>query len=704
MNSTRGAAECARQILDTQSRTCDKSGVCPCRRSQQRGSGLTHCFVHVDRTPSLNVTVKGDRLLVHCEANCDQNEIIDWLKAADLWPAEAQRIDTRPEVVATYDYRGADETLLYQAVRMFPKSFRQRRPDGSGGWLWNMDGITRVPYRLPEITAHPNVNLFVVEGEKDVDRLFAEGLLATCNVGGAGKWHPSFGSFFAGRKVCLLPDNDDAGRAHMQDVARSLDGVAKAVRWLDLPDLPPKGDVSDWLDAGGTVETLRALANGASGPPTSAPSEPSFRPEGIGYRDEPTPGLVLHYSRLKDHSDETTAELWIERDGVFRSRQRVNLMAGSGPKVKGVAEALGHHDADESKRLVLDSFERVLQAHRDGLTILTPEGDPPPFVANEWLCEPLVLKGKVNCWLGAAGSGKSTLAKGLCVYYATGYDFLGLPTDQGVPLYLDWEDDYADFQRVLGQVCRELGVSPVPRTHYVSMRGKRLRDQTEQLCRLISEHGIGLVVIDAIAAAGAVPGEHVTYEAVALEIEQAFGLMPPGVTVLALDHVTSAEHKSGGVALKGRGSERKVEFIRNQWTMAQDLEEARHGRHLVVAHHTKINGDRRRPPLGINIRHYDNVLCFDKVDVVIPTIAVVEMGQTDKAVLYVQENPGCTLMEVAIAVYGEAATQKKESVRTLLKRKSDLISMDKAKRYWPVREPDTEPGVSELPEAFRDWD
>lgn len=702
MNSTRVAAECARLIVNEQ--TCGRNG-CPCLPTQRRGHGLTHCVVHQDHTPSLNVTVKGDLLLVTCHAGCAQDDIVTSLKAAEMWP-ETERRDTRPEIVATYDYRAADETVVYQAVRMFPKRFLQRRPDGHGGWIWDMQGVERVPYRLPEILAHPNVNVFIAEGEKDVDRLFAEGLLATCNVGGAGKWSPAFGTYFDGRKVCLLPDNDDAGRGHMHAVAASLTG-AREVRWLDLPGLAPKGDVSDWLDQGGTVEMLRALANAADPPPTvSAPSEPSFRPEGIGYRDEPLPGLVLHYSRLKDHSDETDAELWIERDGIFLSRQRVNLMAGSGPKVKALAEAIGARlDDGDSKRLVLDSFERVLQAHRDGLTILTPEGDPPVFVPNEWLCEPLLLKGKVNCWLGAAGSGKSTLAKGLCVYYAAGFDFLGKPTMQGVPLYLDWEDDYADFQRVLGQVCRELGVSPVPRTHYISMHGKRLRDQTEQLCRLISEHGIGLVVIDAIAAAGAVPGEHITYEAVALEIEQAFGLMPPGVTVLALDHVTSAEHKSGGVALKGRGSERKVEFIRNQWTVAQDLEEARHGRHLVVAHHTKINGDRKRPPIGINIRHYDNVLCFDEVPVAIPTVVVQDLTSVDKAVLYVHENPGCTLVEIAIAVYGDAAPQKKESLRTQLKRKEGLtISLDKAKKYWPIRDPNTEPGTSEIPEAFRDWD
>ena len=71
------------------------------------------------------------------------------------------------------------------------------------------------------------------------------GLIATCNPEGAGKWRSEFNEHFKGRSVVILPDNDADGLKHAEDVARNLHGVAKSVRVIQLPKLPPKGDVSD---------------------------------------------------------------------------------------------------------------------------------------------------------------------------------------------------------------------------------------------------------------------------------------------------------------------------------------------------------------------------------------------------------------------------------------------------------------------------
>jgi putative DNA primase/helicase len=163
--------------------------------------------------------------------------------------------------VATYDYRDERSNLVSQVCRFEPKTFRQRQPDGKGGWIWSTKGLQRVPYRLPELIAAPaDCTVFIVEGEKDVDRLTSIGLVATCNPGGAGKWRPAFNKFFKGREVAVLPDNDDAGRNHARSVAANLAPLVTSVRILELPGLPPKGDVSDWLAAGGDTEELQRLA------------------------------------------------------------------------------------------------------------------------------------------------------------------------------------------------------------------------------------------------------------------------------------------------------------------------------------------------------------------------------------------------------------------------------------------------------------
>lgn len=170
----------------------------------------------------------------------------------------------RSRIIATYDYRDEKDELVYQVVRYEPKDFRQRRPDGKSGWIWNLEGVRRVPYRLPELLRTPlDEWVLVVEGEKDADRLASLGLMATTNCGGAGKWRAEYNEHFHGRRVAVVPDNDEPGRKHAEQVARELCGVAAEVRVVALPGLALKGDVSDWLDTDGTRERLLELVEKA---------------------------------------------------------------------------------------------------------------------------------------------------------------------------------------------------------------------------------------------------------------------------------------------------------------------------------------------------------------------------------------------------------------------------------------------------------
>jgi hypothetical protein len=169
--------------------------------------------------------------------------------------------DGKPKIVATYNYCDEGGNVLLQAVRYLPKDFKQRRPKFGGGWNWSVKGIRAVPYRLPELLAKPTRPVVVVEGEKDVDSLSRLGIVATCNAGGAGKWAAEHAAFLRGRRVVVLPDNDEAGRNHAQQVAQSLHGIAQSVQVVELPGLPPKGDVSDWIAAGGTKDDLKRLAD-----------------------------------------------------------------------------------------------------------------------------------------------------------------------------------------------------------------------------------------------------------------------------------------------------------------------------------------------------------------------------------------------------------------------------------------------------------
>src|SRR5262249_46369177 len=138
----------------------------------------------------------------------------------------APSANNRPKIVATYNYTDEASKLLYQSVRYEPKGFRQRRPDGKGGWVWNLQGVRFVPYRLPELlAADPDRPVFCVEGERDADNLAAIGAVATTNAMGANKWRADYNQFFRSRHVVILPDNDQVGREHARQVAGHLEGM-----------------------------------------------------------------------------------------------------------------------------------------------------------------------------------------------------------------------------------------------------------------------------------------------------------------------------------------------------------------------------------------------------------------------------------------------------------------------------------------------
>jgi putative DNA primase/helicase len=174
---------------------------------------------------------------------------------------------------AIYFYRDEDGAVRYAVFRYrLPngkKSFTQHPPDGRGGWkagVGCMDGVAPLPYRLPELEAASEAIVWILEGEKDCDRAASAGLVATTNHQGAqstDRTWPYFLDHFRGRDCRIVPDNDPGGRAHARRVAGYLLGVARSIRIVELPDCPPKGDLSDWLDSGHDTVELATLADAA---------------------------------------------------------------------------------------------------------------------------------------------------------------------------------------------------------------------------------------------------------------------------------------------------------------------------------------------------------------------------------------------------------------------------------------------------------
>lgn len=184
-----------------------------------RGGWFAFCPCHNDGAKrgrrSLHMTEKGGKVLLHCFAGCRYEDIVAALGLA------RERKQKPEDAEAVYRYVDENGRLLFEVCRFAGKRFRQRRPDGAGGWTWNLKDTRRVLYRLPEVLAavREGRTVFIVEGEKDVESLAALSLVATTAPGGAGKWRQEYAETLRGADVVILPDNDEPGRRHAEQVA-----------------------------------------------------------------------------------------------------------------------------------------------------------------------------------------------------------------------------------------------------------------------------------------------------------------------------------------------------------------------------------------------------------------------------------------------------------------------------------------------------
>lgn len=225
-------------------------------KARRSGTGwMAKCPAHDDHNPSLSIRDSDGKVLLHCHAGCAQTDVIDALKAREVWQPE--RTENR-RIVATYDYTDEHGNRLYQVVRYQPKDFKQRRPDGCGGWTWRK-GARQVLYHLPEVLESPIV--FVVEGERDVETLREYGFVATTNAGGAeAHWEPQFTEALRSREVILIPDNDPPGRKRVLNVARIL--LGKVARLVVLELEGGSKDVTEWFSQGHSELELIAQLDG----------------------------------------------------------------------------------------------------------------------------------------------------------------------------------------------------------------------------------------------------------------------------------------------------------------------------------------------------------------------------------------------------------------------------------------------------------
>jgi hypothetical protein len=143
------------------------------------------------------------------------------------------------EVLRVIRYVLADGEKQYRPIHQCKDGWRIGDPSGL------------LPlYRLPEIVASTET-VYVVEGEKAADAASKLELAATTSAHGSGAADKTDWLPLAGRDVVILPDADEPGRKYAQSVARLLVKLEEParVKIVELPDLPDKGDIVEFIDA-----------------------------------------------------------------------------------------------------------------------------------------------------------------------------------------------------------------------------------------------------------------------------------------------------------------------------------------------------------------------------------------------------------------------------------------------------------------------
>jgi len=507
------------------------------------------CPGHEDRKASLSIGIGNDgRILVKCHAGCKTDHILKsiGIEAKDLFQIKGngnghgiQEV-AKSRIVAVYDYITLDGKLSYQVVRLEPKDFRQRRPDGKNGWIWDTKGLRRLPYNLQELikSDYP----IIVEGEKDVESLRKIGMVATCNTGGALNWTDELNQYFRPEQhVTILPDNDKPGRDHADLVATNLQSKVASVKVLELEGLPEKGDVSDWLQGRDPVAAAEELCRLSEAVPEWTPKGKAEPPKPIHqfqqlsddrYKlDLPDIGTAIEVDRLRRDHNELIGELCVRcnlpgiptYDGALsiadfnlssaRARSERARLLESRSNTKEIDWA-GH----------LEEFcQRVLAAERAGQPAVDLRQLDRPTADDILRVEGLILPRRHPAVIyGDGGAAKSY----------TGLYLAGCLAQQGLVVALfDWElagEDHRDRLQRLFDL-------PMPRIWYARCE-RALVHEADRLRRIVRENGIDYAVFDSVAFACDGPPE-------SAEIAGRYfrALRQIGIGSLHIAHITKGE-------------------------------------------------------------------------------------------------------------------------------------------------------------------
>lgn len=339
------------------------------------------------------------------------------------------------------------------------------------------------------------------------------------------------------------------------------------------------------------------------------PALPEVTPLGLGYTLDLGPlGLVLAADRLRESGGDLSARLRVTstRSGlptvIHNARANLSSSTARATLARHLELACGR-DPEGRQRIPAADWLGVLNHFCDAVDRQREEGEPiragglePVSEESPWAVERLVAQTGISLIYGPRGAGKGFLSVALAVCMQLGLPFCGLLVERRRPLYLDKEDSFEVFNGRVRAVCAGLGIAPIAVDRWVPRR--RLSDHTEFLARQIAEQGYGALIHDSVQRLSGGPGEHASWESIAIEYAEAVALLGP-VAHLLIDHV-SADGQRQGLAGKAVGADRKMADARVSWEI-RNAQEAESNFLDLGLYHIKRNNTRQFAPIGLRV-------------------------------------------------------------------------------------------------------
>lgn len=221
------------------------------------------CPIHLDSTPSLFISEKDGRILLHCFSGCSTEEIVKSinLEMSDLFSEDSKKMtafapkgkkynslediyNSFNDIEGKYLYNWPDEEPVALQLRYKvdgKKTFCTFHKSGEHWYTGKGDGL------LPLYNANAikdSKSVMIVEGEKVVDLLSEYGIPATTSLGGSQNAHNADWTLLRNKpSIVIWRDFDDPGLYYQNSVDSILRNLNLNLRKVEVEKfVKEKGD------------------------------------------------------------------------------------------------------------------------------------------------------------------------------------------------------------------------------------------------------------------------------------------------------------------------------------------------------------------------------------------------------------------------------------------------------------------------------